>query len=463
MEHDMPRSLPRTPAYVPAARGHIRGTRRIQHGTLGLIYLACALAPAFLALQRMPSPDLAVLLYAALAVWAELLVVPPAYAGWPSPLLPLLTLILLDGGPPYVLPTALLALGVRSVRRRLVQRDRWPWPVLLYEAGTWLLATAGGVAGAEAVDATWRGGPWRGVLADSAYGVPGLLLTALAWSLTLALACLLAGLLSAHMAGYRRQDLALPARLGRSMIRALVCALLVYTVVGVCMAFLGPQGEYIVIVAVAGTLMALWRQARGRQRRQAMLIGLAELAEAKDATTGTHLVAVADRTTRVAAALGLPAAAVDAYANGALLHDVGKLAVPTSILTKPGRLDDAEWTEMRSHTTTGRALLRVLPSCATAALIAGHHHERWDGSGYPDGLAGEAIPLAARIVAVVDAYDAMTAERPYHCGIPAEEARAELRRQRGRQFDPAVVDAFERAGAGPERLPLWRFFPLSDY
>ena len=247
------------------------------------------------------------------------------------------------------------------------------------------------------------------------------------------------------------------------MIRAVACTILVYTVVGVCMAFLGPQGTYIVIVAAAITLVALWWQARGRQRKQALLTGLAELAEAKDATTGTHLVAVADRTTRVAAALGLPAATVDAYAKGALLHDVGKLAVPTSILTKPGRLDESEWAEMRTHTTTGRALLRVLPGCATAALIAAHHHERWDGSGYPDGLAGEAIPLAARIVAAVDAFDAMTADRPYHRGIPAQEAGAELRRQRGRQFDPAVVDAFDRALAGPERLPLWRFFPLSDY
>lgn len=153
---------------------------------------------------------------------------------------------------------------------------------------------------------------------------------------------------------------------------------------------------------------------------------------------------------------------MDAYANGALRHDVGKIAVPSSILTKPGRLDDAEWAEMRTHTSTGRALLQVLPGCATAALIAGHHHERWDGSGYPDGLAGEEIPLAARIVAVVDAFDAMTADRPYHRGIPSEDARAELREQRGRQFDPAVVDAFERAVAASAPLPLWRFFPLSD-
>jgi hypothetical protein len=372
----MPRPIRRTPAYVLAARDPIVGTRRTQHGTLGLIYLACALAPTFLALQHMPPPGLSVLLYAALAVWAELLVVPPAYAGWPSPLFPLLTLILLDAGPSYVLPIALLALGVRSVRRRLVQPDRWPWPVLCYEAGIWLLATAAGVAVAQGVDATWRSSPWQGVLADTTYGVLGLLLTALAWSLTVALVCLLAGLFGARMAEYRRKDLALPARLRRSMIRVAVRAILVYTVVGVCMAFLGPQGTYIVVVAVGCTLVALWWQARGRQRRQAMLTGLAELAEAKDATTGTHLLAVADRTTLVAAALGLP---------------------------------------------------------------------------------------AARIVAVVDAFDAMTADRPYHRGISAEEARVELHRQRGSQFDPAVVDAFERTVTEPTRSPLWRFFPLSDY
>jgi len=461
--YDLPHAIARRPTALLAMPHQDVSIQYTRVGALGLSYLILGLVPLGLAVQRMPSPGLAVLLYAALVVWAELLVVPPAYAGWPSPLLPLLTLILLDAGPPYVLPIALLALGVRSVRRRLVQRDRWPWPVLLYEAGTWSLATAGGVAAAEGVDATWRSGPWRGVLDQATSGMPGLLLTAAAWSLTVALACLLAGLLGARMAGYRRQDLALPSRIYKDMRRGVACAILVYMVVGPCMAFLGAQGSYVVIVAVALTLVALWRQARGRQRRQAMLTGLAQLAEAKDATTGAHLATVADRTTRVAAALGLPAATVDAYANGALLHDVGKLAVPTSILTKPGRLDDAEWAEMRTHATIGRALLRLLPGCVTAALIAGHHHERWDGSGYPDGLAGEAIPPAARIVAVVDAFDAMTADRPYHRGIPADEARAELRRQRGTQFDPAVVDAFDAAVMPPTRLPLWCFFPLSDY
>jgi len=129
---------------------------------------------------------------------------------------------------------------------------------------------------------------------------------------------------------------------------------------------------------------------------------------------------------------------------GFLLHDVGKVAVPDAILTKPGKLTDEEWVVMRRHTTAGADMLAGsrAPIMRMAEEIALTHHERWDGSGYPQGLAGEAIPLAGRICAVCDVFDALLSARPYKEPWPYEEALDELRRERGHHFDPAVLDAF---------------------
>jgi ribonuclease P protein subunit RPR2 len=131
-------------------------------------------------------------------------------------------------------------------------------------------------------------------------------------------------------------------------------------------------------------------------------------------------------------------------AFGFLLHDVGKLAVPDAILRKRGPLTEAERLVMRRHPEVGANLLRDLRFLGPALDVVRHHHERWDGGGYPDGLAGTRIPLWARIFAVVDTVDAMTSTRPYRPALPLDAALAVLRRESGRQFDPCCVDAFLR-------------------
>jgi HD-GYP domain-containing protein (c-di-GMP phosphodiesterase class II) len=127
---------------------------------------------------------------------------------------------------------------------------------------------------------------------------------------------------------------------------------------------------------------------------------------------------------------------------GALLHDIRKIGVPDAILRKPGKLNAEEWAQMRRHPELGCEMLAGIPALAATHAIVRSHHERWDGGGYPDGLAGEAIPPHARAFALVDAYDAMTNDRPYRKGQRHEVAAEEIRRQAGRHFEPRVVDAF---------------------
>ena len=124
------------------------------------------------------------------------------------------------------------------------------------------------------------------------------------------------------------------------------------------------------------------------------------------------------------------------------LHDVGKVAIPDAIINKPGPLDDDEWAFMRRHTLIGERIVAAAPALGAVAQLVRASHERWDGDGYPDAIAGEDIPLGARIVAVCDAYDAIVSDRPYRRGRSAAEAMVELHRCAGTQFDPAVVDAF---------------------
>jgi len=128
--------------------------------------------------------------------------------------------------------------------------------------------------------------------------------------------------------------------------------------------------------------------------------------------------------------------------RGALLHDIGKMGVPDEILNKPGSLTDGEWVIMRAHTTDARDMLRGLGYLGAALDIPVHHHERWDGTGYPDGLAGQEIPQPARIFAVVDVWDALTNDRPYRTAWSAERALTHIRQGAGSHFDPEAVRAF---------------------
>jgi HD-GYP domain-containing protein (c-di-GMP phosphodiesterase class II) len=133
---------------------------------------------------------------------------------------------------------------------------------------------------------------------------------------------------------------------------------------------------------------------------------------------------------------------LDQLMEAAELHDIGKVAVPDAILDKPAALDEQEWGFMRRHTILGERILTGAPALREVARLVRASHERFDGRGYPDGLAGEEIPLGARIVAVCDAFDAMTSDRPYRSATSADDARRELERCAGSQFDPAVVAAF---------------------
>jgi hypothetical protein len=193
-------------------------------------------------------------------------------------------------------------------------------------------------------------------------------------------------------------------------------------------------------------------QATRAAEREAVLI-LARAAEAKDEDTGEHVARVGDLSAELAQRVGLDAAAVEDARFAAMLHDVGKLHVPDRILLKPGKLDPSEWEIMRQHTTLGETILGHSPAFEQARMIARWHHENWDGTGYPDGLRREEIPLPARIVRLADVFDALRSERPYKPAWELSRCLEEIDRNAGRQFDPELVPIFlaiiESAPLGP--------------
>jgi response regulator RpfG family c-di-GMP phosphodiesterase len=164
--------------------------------------------------------------------------------------------------------------------------------------------------------------------------------------------------------------------------------------------------------------------------------------DTRDPETGDHSQRVIDWTIQVAREMGLRGAALRDIEWGAALHDVGKIGIPDSVLLKPGKLTAEEWAIMKSHCEIGYRMLCGFEFLRGALPIVLHHHERYDGAGYPTGLRADAIPFGARIFGVADAYDAMTSDRPYRRALPHEEAVAELRRCARSQFDPEVVEAF---------------------
>jgi HD-GYP domain-containing protein (c-di-GMP phosphodiesterase class II) len=173
------------------------------------------------------------------------------------------------------------------------------------------------------------------------------------------------------------------------------------------------------------------------------VLALARAVEAKDTYTADHAEGLANWAIQVAARLGIAdTEELRAIRWGAILHDVGKIGVPDSILQKPCKLDADEWKLMRLHPHIGSEILRPVPRLLAAAEIVRHHHERWDGKGYPDGLQGDAIPFGARILTVVDSYSAMIDERVYKSARSVPYAISELQKHKGSQFDAKVVDAF---------------------
>jgi len=202
---------------------------------------------------------------------------------------------------------------------------------------------------------------------------------------------------------------------------------------------------------------------RTRELQDAHAIALKRLslaAEYRDDETFHHTERVGATSAEIGSRLGLEADQLDHLREAAPLHDIGKLAIPDAILLKPGKLSDEEYEVMKTHTTCGARLLdgSGSPVLQMATVIAESHHERWDGTGYPAGLAGEAIPLVGRIVAVADVFDALTHDRPYKSAWPVHEAILEIQQGAGSQFDPVVVAAFlaihaDAAAASPDGGP----------
>ena len=175
---------------------------------------------------------------------------------------------------------------------------------------------------------------------------------------------------------------------------------------------------------------------------RATLEALGSALDTRDVGTEAHSRRVHGYSLTLARAHGVPEHALQDIEHGVLLHDIGKIGIPDGILLKQGPLAPDEWKIMRTHPDIGRRLIERIPFLRGAVPIVYHHHERWDGTGYPLGLRGEDIPLGARIFAVADALDAMTFDRPYSKAISFEAARTEIVRCRGTHFDPAVVDTF---------------------
>ncbi|MBI4729083.1 MAG: HD-GYP domain-containing protein [Acidobacteria bacterium] len=188
--------------------------------------------------------------------------------------------------------------------------------------------------------------------------------------------------------------------------------------------------------------LAAWREPRAtRFGAEGIARVLGALVETWDAATGAHHRRVGLLGARLAAAIR-PGMLDGPALLGLFLHDIGKVGVPSDVIHKTGPLTESEWREIRAHSVIGERLLAGIPGLRSAAPLVRAHHERWDGSGYPDGLSGEEIPLAARLFSVVDAFDAMTSDRPHRRALSVDEAKREMLAGAGSQFDPSVVGAF---------------------
>jgi putative nucleotidyltransferase with HDIG domain len=222
----------------------------------------------------------------------------------------------------------------------------------------------------------------------------------------------------------------------------------------------------VLLVPLPVILYVTFRHAIGRAEDQlnhlakvnrvyvAAIEALAHAVDAKDQVTHDHTRRVQDQTLRLARALHVDEGDLQAIKAAALLHDVGKLAIPEHILNKPGRLTPAEFDIMKRHAAIGADILSVIGLPFAVAPIVRHHHESWDGTGYPDGIAREAIPIGSRILAVVDCFDALTSDRPYRPRMETDEALRIIGDRRGNMYDPGVVDAFFLLHAQPASAPV---------
>ena len=401
---------------------------QVADGAFALAFLVAAVALAFLApATRALDPLLAAAMVGGYAFVARAEFF--AGAGFAVPtqimLVPML-LLLPTPSVPLLVALALVLTTCVDASRGQVSRDR----VLLSVADAWFaIAPALVLVLGDAQTPDWSDWPWYVAALAAQLALESLVFVGRVWT------CLgerpravKAELLIAH-----RVDLLLSP-------------------IGLLVAF-GAAGEpyaalLVLPLARLFSIFAAERAARveqtlelsGAYRGTALLLG--DVIEADDAYTGQHTQDVVELTVAVADALGVDAETRRAAEFGALLHDVGKVAIPNEIINKPGPLNDEEWAIMKTHTVEGQRMLeRVGGLLARVGVVVRASHERYDGGGYPDGLAGEDIPLAARIVSACDAFNAMTTDRSYRKALSVEVAVAELRNNAGTQFDPDVVDA----------------------
>jgi putative two-component system response regulator len=193
---------------------------------------------------------------------------------------------------------------------------------------------------------------------------------------------------------------------------------------------------------------------------ESSLTVLANAIDVRDPYTRGHVDRVTAYAQELAILLGWQGRMLEQFRYGAILHDIGKIFIPESILLKPSELTKLEWEEVKKHPATGAGMIRDIPYLDQAVPIVRHHHERWDGQGYPDGLAKDQIPAGARIVAVADCFDAMTIDRPYRAGLNLDQACEEIVKCRNAQFDPTVVDAFQMAWEQTKLQPIWESWRL---
>jgi HD-GYP domain-containing protein (c-di-GMP phosphodiesterase class II) len=206
-----------------------------------------------------------------------------------------------------------------------------------------------------------------------------------------------------------------------------------------------PESTNIVPAGISGTIDWLRLKELEEQQRallKSVVCGFNQLLDLRDLNTGIHSTRLAEWAVRVARQLGIPETEMYQLEVAALLHDIGKIGIPDAILRKAGKLTDEERALMNKHPEYSWSILRLFPGLDKASLYALHHHESYDGNGYPGGLKGSDIPIGSRIVSVIDAYDAMISHRCYREGMPHDDAAQRLTKGIGTQFDPEVVQAF---------------------
>lgn len=216
-----------------------------------------------------------------------------------------------------------------------------------------------------------------------------------------------------------------------------------------------PLALFVLMVPLIGSHLAQRALRKVQQETKATIESLVDALEVRDTYTHNHSVRVTEYVQAILEEMPqIPVATRQMIANAARIHDIGKMGVRDNALLKPGKLTDEEYEEIKRHAAIGAELIGNLEMYRRSVPIVRHHHERWDGRGYPDGIASDQIPLGARIIAVADSFDAMTSDRPYRRAMTFEAALAEIRRNCGVQFDPQIVEAFDRAMRGPVAVQI---------